>query len=131
VKTLLNIIWLVFAGIWLALLYALAGLIMCITIIGIPLGVVAFRMTSMVVWPFGRTAVRRGDAGAGSAIANVLWFVLCGWWLILGHLITAILSAITIIGIPLAIGNLKLIPITLTPYGREIVSTHDAPIAAR
>ncbi len=107
-STLLNVIWLVFSGIWLALLYALAGLIVCITIIGIPLGVAAFRMTSMVVWPFGRTAVRRADAGAGSAIANVLWFVLCGWWLI--------------------IGNLKLIPITLTPYGREIVPTSDAPL---
>ena len=120
-KTLLNIIWLLFSGIPLALLYALAGLVMCITIIGIPLGVAAFRMTNMVVWPFGRTAVRRADAGAGSAIANVLW------WLILGHLITAIAAALTIIGIPLAIGNLKLIPITLTPYGREIVST-DQPV---
>ena len=127
-KTLLNIIWLVFAGIPLALLYAVAGLIMCITIIGIPLGVAAFRMTSMVIWPFGRTAVRRPDAGAGSAIGNVLWFVLCGWWLIIGHLATAIAAALTIIGIPLAIGNLKLIPITLTPYGREIVDTDRPPV---
>ncbi len=126
--TLLNIIWLVFSGIWLGLLYALAGVIMCLTIIGIPLGVAAFRLTSMVVWPFGRTAVRKPGAGAGSAIANVLWFVLCGWWLILGHLITAVAMAVTIIGIPLAVGNLKLIPITLTPYGREIVPSRGAPL---
>jgi uncharacterized membrane protein YccF (DUF307 family) len=130
VKTLLNIIWLVFAGIWLALLYALAGLIMCITIIGIPFGVAAFRMTNMVIWPFGRTAVKRGDAGAGSAVGNVLWFLLCGWWLILGHLITSVGLFVSIIGIPLAIGNLKLIPITLTPFGREIVDSDQAPVAA-
>jgi uncharacterized membrane protein YccF (DUF307 family) len=122
-NTLLNIIWLLFAGIWLAILYAFAGVIMCITIIGIPIGVAAFRMTSLVVWPFGRRAVKRADAGAGSAIGNVLWFLLCGWWLILGHLVSAVLLAITIIGIPLALGNLKLIPVTLTPFGRDIVPT--------
>ncbi|MGI8844968.1 MAG: YccF domain-containing protein [Thermoleophilaceae bacterium] len=118
----LNIIWLVFAGIWLALAYALAGLVMCITIIGIPIGVAAFRMTNMVLWPFGRTAVKKPGAGAGSGVANVLWFLLCGWWLIIGHLVTAVAMAVTIIGIPLALANVKLIPITLTPFGREIVS---------
>lgn len=121
-NAILNIIWLVFAGIWLALAYALAGLIMCITIIGIPIGVAAFRMTNMVLWPFGRTAVKKPGAGAGSGVANVLWFLLCGWWLIIGHLVTAVAMAVTIIGIPLALANVKLIPITLTPFGREIVS---------
>lgn len=121
-NALLNIIWLVFAGIWLALTYAIAGVIMCITIVGIPIGIAAFRMTNMVLWPFGRTAVKRPGAGAGSAIGNVLWFVLCGWWLAIGHLITAVAMALTIIGIPLALADLKLIPITLTPFGREIVS---------
>lgn len=131
VNALLNIIWLVFAGIWLALGYALAGLIMCITIIGIPIGIAAFRMTNMVLWPFGRTAVKRGDAGAGSAIGNVLWFLLCGWWLIIGHLLTAVAMAITIIGIPLALANVKLIPITLTPFGRDIVSNDRVMVAPR
>lgn len=121
-NAILNIIWLVFAGIWLAPAYVLAGLIMCITIVGIPIGVAAFRMTNMVLWPFGRTAVKKPGAGAGSAVGNVLWFLLCGWWLIIGHLITAVAMAITIIGIPLALANVKLIPITLTPFGREIVS---------
>jgi uncharacterized membrane protein YccF (DUF307 family) len=79
-------------------------------------------MTSMVLWPFGRTAVKLPGAGAGSAIGNVLWFLLCGWWLIIGHLITAAVTAATLIGLPLAFANLKLIPITLTPFGREIVS---------
>lgn len=122
-KTLLNIIWLIFAGIWLALLYALAGVIMCITIIGIPFGVAAFRMTSMVVWPFGRQAVKRADAGGASAVGNVLWFLLCGWWLILAHLVSAVALAVTVIGIPLAAGDLKMIPVTLTPFGRVIVPT--------
>jgi uncharacterized membrane protein YccF (DUF307 family) len=121
-NAILNIIWLVFAGIWLALAYALAGVIMCITIIGIPIGLAAFRMTNMVLWPFGRTAVKKPGAGAGSTVGNVLWFLLCGWWLIIGHLVTAVAMAITIIGIPLALANLKLVPITLTPFGREIVS---------
>jgi uncharacterized membrane protein YccF (DUF307 family) len=121
VKAILNIIWLVFSGLWLALLYVLAGVIMCITIIGIPFGIAALRMASMVLWPFGRTAIKRPEAGAGSALGNVLWFLLCGWWLILGHLLTAVATAITLIGIPLAAANLKLIPITLTPFGREIV----------
>lgn len=120
-KTLLNIVWLVLAGIWLALLYALAGVIMCVTIVGIPFGVAAFRLTSMVLWPFGRQAVKRTDAGTGSALANVLWFVLCGWWLILGHLVSAVALTVTVIGIPLAAGDLKMIPITLTPFGRTIV----------
>ena len=121
-NALLNVIWLIFAGLWLALGYALAGVIMCLTIVGIPIGVAAFRMTSMVLWPFGRTAVKRPGAGAGSTIGNVLWFVLCGWWLILGHLVSAVALAVTIIGIPLALANVKLIPITLTPFGRDIVS---------
>jgi uncharacterized membrane protein YccF (DUF307 family) len=122
VKVILNIIWVVFSGFTLAVAYALAGVIMCITIVGIPFGIAAFRMTSMVLWPFGRTAVKLPGAGAGSAIGNVLWFLLCGWWLIIGHLITAAVTAATLIGLPLAFANLKLIPITLTPFGREIVS---------
>jgi uncharacterized membrane protein YccF (DUF307 family) len=128
-KAILNVIWLVFAGLWLAFLYALAGVIMCITIIGIPFGIAAFRMTNMVLWPFGRTALKRPEAGAGSAVGNVLWFLLCGWWLILGHLITAVATAITIIGLPLAAANLKLIPITLTPFGREIVRNDEVLVA--
>lgn len=128
-RTLLNIIWLVFAGIWLALLYALAGVIACITIIGIPFGVAAFRMTSMALWPFGRQAIKKTDAGVGSTLGNIVWFVLCGWWLALAHLVSALLLAVTVIGIPLAAGDLKLIPISLNPFGREIVRTSDVRAA--
>jgi hypothetical protein len=78
------------------------------------------------LWPFGKTVVRRADAGAGSAIGNVLWFVLAGWWLIIGHLVTGVLLCLTIIGIPLGLANFKLIPVTLRPFGRDIVSIEEA-----
>src|SRR3954451_19277862 len=126
---LLNVIWLVFGGLWPALGYALVALVMCILIITIPFGIAAARMALFCVWPFGRTLVRRLDAGAASGIGNVIWFVLAGWWLALGHLITGIAMCLTIIGIPLGLANFKLIPVSLTPFGREIVDVDDASSA--
>ncbi|HZB67629.1 MAG TPA: YccF domain-containing protein [Ornithinibacter sp.] len=120
-RTLLNIIWLVFGGIWLAIGYALAGVLFCVLIVTIPLGVASFRMASYALWPFGRAVVRKPDAGAGAVVLNVVWIVLAGWWLALGHVVTAVVQAITIIGIPLAIANLKMIPVSLVPYGKQIV----------
>ncbi|QOR69556.1 YccF domain-containing protein [Ruania alkalisoli] len=124
VRTLLNIIWLVFAGFWLAVGYALAGVICCILIITIPFGIASFRMANYVLWPFGREVVRRPDAGAGSTIGNIIWFIVAGWWLVIEHIVTAIPLFVSIIGIPMGWANLKLIPISLTPFGREIVETH-------
>ncbi|MFC7218990.1 YccF domain-containing protein [Streptomyces polyrhachis] len=120
-KTLLNIIWLVLCGFWMALGYALAGIVMFITIIGIPFGIAAFRIAGYALWPFGRTTVPRQDAGVGSLIGNILWLILCGWWLAIGHIVTGIAAAVTIIGIPLAVADFKMIPISLLPLGREIV----------
>jgi uncharacterized membrane protein YccF (DUF307 family) len=120
-RTLLNIIWLVLSGVWLAIGYAIAGLVMFILIITIPFGVQAFKLAGYALWPFGRTVVKKPTAGGGSVIGNVLWLVLAGWWLALSHLITAVALAITIIGIPLAIANVKLVPVALWPFGREIV----------
>jgi uncharacterized membrane protein YccF (DUF307 family) len=88
--------------------------------------VAALRIGIFALWPFGKTVVRRPDAGAGSAIGNVIWFVLAGWWLILLHLVTGILLCLTIIGIPLGLANFKLIPVTLRPFGRDIVSIEEA-----
>ena len=122
-RTLLNIIWLVFGGFWLALLYGLAGVVLCVLILTIPLGVASFRMASYALWPFGRAVVPKPGAGAGSVVLNVVWVVLAGWWLALGHVLTAVAQALTILGIPLAIANLKMIPISLVPYGKQIVST--------
>jgi uncharacterized membrane protein YccF (DUF307 family) len=101
VRVLLNIIWLVLSGFWLALGYALAGLVMLILIITIPFGIQAFKLAGYSLWPFGRTGVKKPTAGAGSVIGNILWLVLAGWWLALAHLVTAVALAITIIGIPL------------------------------
>lgn len=126
VKTLLNLIWLLFGGIWLALGYVLAGIVCCVLIVTIPFGVASFRMASYALWPFGRTIVDHPRAGAMSAIGNVVWLLVAGWWLALGHLTTALAQAITIIGIPLAIANLKMIPVSLLPLGKEIVPTDRA-----
>ena len=125
-RFLLNIIWLVLAGFWLALAYAIAALICFVLIITIPFGIAALRIAVFALWPFGKTVVRRPDAGAGSAIGNVLWFMLCGWWLAVGHLITGVLLCLTIIGLPLGLANFKLIPVSLLPFGREIVSISEA-----
>ncbi len=124
-RFILNVIWFVFAGLWLALLYVLAGIIAFILIITIPFGLAAFRIAAFTLWPFGRRIVRRSDAGAGSTIGNVLWIILFGWELALAHLITGIAQCLTIIGIPLGLANFKLIPVSLTPLGREIVPTTD------
>lgn len=129
-RTVLNIIWLVFCGLWMCLGYFLAGLLLCVTIIGIPFGIAAFRIGVYALWPFGYTAVDRYDAGAGSMVGNVLWLVLAGWWLALGHIVTGIALFVTIIGIPFAIANFKLIPLSLMPLGKEIVPT-EQPFASR
>jgi uncharacterized membrane protein YccF (DUF307 family) len=100
--------------------------VMLILIITIPFGIAAGRMALFCVWPFGRTLVRRADAGVASTIGNVIWFILAGWWLALGHLITGVLMCVTIIGIPLGLANFKLIPVSITPLGREIVDVDEA-----
>ena len=115
-----------FAGIWLAILYAFAALICFVLIITIPFGVAALRIAGFALWPFGRTLVRKPDAGVASGIGNIIWLILCGWWLALGHLITGIAECLTIIGIPLGLANFKLIPVSLLPLGREIMSVDEA-----
>ncbi|HVX21437.1 MAG TPA: YccF domain-containing protein [Acidimicrobiales bacterium] len=124
-KAVLNVLWLVLCGLWLAIGYALAGVVMCILIITIPFGVAAFRLAAYVLWPFGRTVVRRPDAGAASTIGNVLWFVLAGLWLALSHLLTGALLCLTIIGIPLGVANFKLAAVAVAPLGKDIVATDD------
>lgn len=128
-KTVLNVIWLILCGLWMCLFYLFAGVLLCVTIIGIPFGLASFRIGLFALWPFGRKAVERRDAGAPSLIGNVLWVVLAGWWLALGHVFTGLLLCVTIIGIPLGLANFKMIPISLLPLGREIVPT-DEPFTA-
>lgn len=117
----LNIVWLVLAGIPLALGYVAAGILSFVLIITIPWGIASFRVASYVLWPFGRTVVDKPSAGLGSALGNVVWIVFAGIWLVIGHITTAIALVVTIVGIPLAVANLKIIPVTLAPLGKQIV----------
>ena len=127
-RLILNIIWLVFCGIWMAIAYAVVGLICFILIITIPFGIASWRIANYVLWPFGRTIDRRPRAGVASLIGNIIWIILFGWELAIGHLVFGIAMCLTIIGIPLGLASFKIIPITLFPLGVQIVPT-DQPFA--
>jgi uncharacterized membrane protein YccF (DUF307 family) len=126
---LLNLLWIVFGGLWMALAWVVAAVIMAITIIGLPWARAAFNIASYTLLPFGRKAVSRAehlgthDIGSGpfGLLGNIVWLVLAGWWLALGHLLTAVLLAVTIIGIPFAWAHFKLAGIALWPIGKTIV----------
>src|SRR4051795_13536615 len=120
-RFLLNVIWLVCCGIWMAIGYALAGIFAFALVVTIPFGIASFRMANYALWPFGRTVRRRSDAGGASALGNVLWFLLFGLWLAVGHAVAGALFCLTVIGVPLGVANFKMIPIALFPLGREIV----------
>lgn len=120
-RTIANILWLVFEGIWMALAYVVAGVVACILIVTIPFGIASFRLAGFALWPFGRTSVRKPTAGVGSAIGNVVWALLFGWWLALAHVVAGIAWCITIIGIPFGVANFKMVPLALLPLGHEVV----------
>jgi uncharacterized membrane protein YccF (DUF307 family) len=134
VRLLLNVLWLVLAGLWMFLGYVFVGILWCLTIIGIPFGIASIRIGLFALWPFGRTIVDKPGAGVGSGIGNVLWFIFSGIWLAIGHAVTGALLCVTIIGIPLGLANFKLIPISLWPLGKDIVpadSVNAAFVASR
>jgi uncharacterized membrane protein YccF (DUF307 family) len=120
-RLILNVIWLIFGGLWLAVGYLLAALVCFLLIVTIPFGFASLRIASYALWPFGRTIIDKPGAGTGALIGNIIWVLLFGIWLAIGHLVSAAAMAITIIGIPLALANLKLIPVSLVPLGKEIV----------
>ena len=124
-RTLLNLLWLFLCGIWLAMGYVLAGLIMYVLVITIPFGIASFRMANYVLWPFGRTIVARPGAGSPSTFGNIIWFVLAGVWIAIGHIVTGLALCLTIIGIPFGIANIRLALVALAPLGKEIVPTSD------
>jgi uncharacterized membrane protein YccF (DUF307 family) len=125
VRAVLNVIWLVLCGLWLAIGYVVAGVVMCLLIVTIPFGIACFRLAAFVIWPFGRTVVRKPGAGAGSVIGNVLWFVLAGLWMAIAHVVTGVVLCLTIIGIPLGIADFKLAAVAIAPLGKDIVPTDD------
>ncbi|MBW8761719.1 MAG: YccF domain-containing protein [Microbacterium sp.] len=130
-RTILNIIWLIFAGLGLWFGYVLAGILLCIPIVTIPWAIASFRIAGYAIWPFGREVVAKPTAGVGSAIGNVIWVVLAGWWLAIGHIVSGVALCITIIGIPMGIADFKMIPVSLMPLGKEIVSTRDGAFDRR
>jgi uncharacterized membrane protein YccF (DUF307 family) len=125
-RTLLNIIWLVLSGFWMFLGYLLAGVILCILILTIPWGIASFRIGVFALWPFGRTVVDKPTSGVGSFLGNVVWVILAGWWLAIGHILTGVAMCLTIIGIPLGIASFKLVPVSLMPLGKDIVHVDEA-----
>ena len=130
-RLILNVVWLLFGGLWLALGYLLAALVCFVLIITIPFGFAALRIADYALWPFGRTIVDKPGPRPGALVGNVIWVLLFGLWLAIGHLVSAaaMAMAITIIGIPLALANLKLIPVSLMPLGKEIVPVGQPQVA--
>lgn len=124
----LNLIWFIFGGFFLALGYFLFGVLACLLVVTIPAGVASFRMAKFALWPFGRSVVQPVEGTGGlSTVTNVIWFVIAGLWLAAGHVTTAVAQAVTIVGIPLAIANLRMIPVTCFPFGRRIVPSDNIP----
>jgi uncharacterized membrane protein YccF (DUF307 family) len=126
-RLILNVIWLIFGGLWLALGYLLAAVVCFLFIVTIPFGFASLRIASYALWPFGRTIIDKPGAGTGALVGNIIWLVFFGIWLAIGHLVSAVAMALTIIGIPLALANLKLIPVSLVPLGKEIVAIGSNP----
>ena len=120
-RLILNVVWLVFDGLWMAVGYLVAALLSFLLIVTIPFGFASLRIASYALWPFGRTIVDKPTAGTGALIGNVVWVLLFGVWLAIGHLASALAMAVTLVGIPLALANLKMIPVSLMPLGKEIV----------
>ena len=134
ISLVLNVLWIVFGGVWMAAGWLIAAVIMAITIIGLPWTRAAFNIALYTLLPFGNTTVSRArftgqeDFGTGplGVLGNIIWLILAGWWLAIAHLIFAVGLAVTIIGIPFAWAHLKLVPISLWPIGRMVVTIEEA-----
>ena len=128
-KLLLNILWFITGGFLLAAGYVLFGVLACLLVVTIPAGVASFRMANYAVAPFGRSVVQpAGGVGGLSTVSNIIWFLVAGLWLAIGHITTAAAQAATIIGIPLAWANIKMIPVTCFPFGKHIVDNDRIPV---
>src|SRR5882762_277882 len=121
VRILLNIVWLIFGGLVLVLGYVVAGIVCCLLIVTIPFGIASFRIASYALWPFGRAVAEARTAGLATVLGNLIWLVLAGLWLTIGHFVAGVLLCATVIGIPLGLVHFKLMPISLMPLGKQIV----------
>ena len=118
---LLNVAWLILGGFVVVLAYLLGGILMCITIIGIPFGIACFKLAGLALWPFGREIREKEPPSGGLAvIMNIIWIILPGLELAVFHLLVTLILAITIIGLPLAAQHLKMTRLALLPFGFEV-----------
>ena len=118
-KTIGNIIWVIFGGLFWSIICALEGILCCITIIGIPVGLQMFKMSSFVLWPFGKQVKKIGNSSFFKQLVNLLWLIFFGWEMALGYLLTGILYCITIVGIPFGMQYFKLASFVLWPIGYD------------
>ncbi len=118
-----NIIWLIFGGLISAALWLFSGLLLCLTILGIPFGLQCFKIAIFVLWPFGRD-VKIGQFGALGLLGNVIWIIFCGFWLCLAHLFFGLLLCLTILGIPFGLQHFKLAKLSLIPFGAKIIDSY-------
>lgn len=124
-KTLGNVLWFVFSGIWMAIGFAVSGVVCCLTVIGIPFGIQAFKLAGFALWPFGRTVVLSDDGPTVlGTVFNVVWLVLFGWGLFVGALLSAVFLCLTVIGIPFAVQSVKIGVLALWPFGRQVVDAN-------
>lgn len=125
-RTFFNIIWLLFSGVWIALGYFIAGVICCVLVVTLPFGLACFRIATYALWPFGYEVTPRPGAGIPSGLGNIIWLLVAGIWISIGHVVAGIAFCVTIIGIPFGLAHFKLIPVSLMPLGREIVPSGNA-----
>jgi uncharacterized membrane protein YccF (DUF307 family) len=127
-RTIGNVLWFLLAGWWLAVLYAVAGVIACVLVITIPFGIASFRLAGYALWPFGRRVVVHREAGVASLLGNVIWIVLFGWELFLAHVLAGLLLCVTIIGIPFGVASFKMAGLALVPLGTRVVDGDPAAV---
>lgn len=128
VRTLGNVLWFLLAGWWLAILYAVAGVIACVLVVTIPFGIASFRLAGYALWPFGRRVEVHRGAGVPSLLGNVVWIVLFGWELFLAHVLAGVLLCVTVVGIPFGVASFRMAGLALVPLGTRVVDADRADV---
>ncbi len=129
-KTIANLIWFILSGVWLGIAYVVAGVVACLTIIGIPFGIQSFKLAGYVMWPFGRTLAESSGHRFSKGVMNVIWIIVGGIWLAITHVLLGALLCLTIIGIPFGIKNFSMAKLALFPFDYSVVDRDVDPAPA-